>query len=234
VSGPWSTLLRRVLAEAAGTALLVGIGTGAIVVGARGGGVSQGWLALAWFIAVAVPIVLFVRFSGAHLNPAVTLALALSRRIDPWESLEYIPAQLVGAFVGSGTVFVLFGNYAHLGTTLPASGLLAEAMAGEALFTAALVASVFLLADRGSGPGRLRLLLPPLVVGVSTYVIGPVSGSSLNPARSIAPAVVSGTFTDLGFYILVPLLAAAVVAALWRARSADRLDRGPGRDDVAG
>lgn len=222
------SMARRILAEAAGTALLVGVGTGAIVLSARAGGVPPGVLAVAWFAAVLVPILLFVEVSGAHLNPVVTLGLAGSGRIAWKEVPGYVLGQFAGAFVGSGTVAVTLGRGAHLGSTIPSTGLL-PAFAGEAAFTAALVASVFALADRGQGRFRWRLAWPPLVVGLSTYVIGPWTGSSLNPARTIAPAVLSGTFTDLWLYLTAVPLGALLVAIVWRPRSVDRLDRGPGR-----
>ncbi|MGI0130103.1 MAG: aquaporin, partial [Thermoplasmata archaeon] len=161
------------------------------------------------------------------------LALALSRRIDVREAPPHIVAQLAGALVGSAGVLLLIGSYADLGATVPASGEVLPALAGEFAFTALLVASVFYLADRGAGVGRWRWFLPGTVVGLSTYVIGPLSGSSLNPARSLAPALVSGTFTDLGFYLGVIPLAAIVLAGLWKPTSVDRLDRGPGRLDTS-
>lgn len=219
---------RRVLAEAAGTALLVGIGTGAIVLSAREGGVPQWELALAWFFAVLLPIVLFVETSGAHLNPAVTLGLAVSGRIAWREVPEYALGQFAGAFLGSAAVALLVGRGAHLGSTIPSTSL-AAAFGGEAVFTAALLAAVFFLADRGEGDHRWRLTLPPLVVGVSTYVIGPLTGSSLNPARTVAPAVLSGTFTDLWVYLAAVPLGALLAGLAWRPSSVDRLDRGPGR-----
>jgi aquaporin NIP len=220
----------RFLAEAAGTALLVGIGTGAIVLAAQAGGAAQWELAIAWFLAVLLPIVLFVRLSGAHLNPAVTLGLAVSGRIAWRETPEYVLGQFAGAFLGSAAVALFIGTGAHLGSTLPSTGLLATFLA-EALFTAALIAAVFVLADRGEGRGRWRLALPPLVVGISTYLIGPWTGSSLNPARTIAPAVLSGSFTDLWVYLVAVPFGALVIALTWRPASVDRLDRGPGRLD---
>jgi aquaporin NIP len=222
------SLGRRILAEVAGTALLVGIGTGAVVFSARVGGIPQWEMALAWFTAVFIPIVLFVRLSGAHLNPVVTLSLAVSGRIAWGETPEYLGGQFAGAFLGSGIVAISLGTGAHLGSTVPSTGLWTVFL-GEALFTAALVASVFALADRGEGRGRWRLLLPPAAVGVATYIIGPWSGSSLNPARTIAPAVLSGTYTDLWVYLIAVPLGGLVVAAAWRPRTVDRLDRGMGR-----
>jgi|SRR5208282_4508575 len=218
----------RFLAELAGTALLVGIGTGAIVLSARAEGIPQWEMATAWFFAVLVPVVLFVGVSGAHLNPAVTLGLAASGRIAWTETPEYVLGQFTGAFLGSGVVAISLGTGAHLGSTVPSASLL-TVFVGEASFTALLVAAVFVLADWGEGFFRWRLALPPLAVGVSTYIIGPLSGSSLNPARTIAPAVLSGTFADLWIYLTSVPLGALVVALAWRPASVDRLDRGPGR-----
>ena len=222
---------RRFVAEALGTALLVGIGTGAIVLAARGGGVPQWELAVAWFLAVMVPILLFVGVSGAHLNPAVTLALAVSGRVAWREVPEYVVAQVTGAFVGSGFVLVSLGSGAHLGSTIPSTGT-ATAFLSEAGFTAALIGAVFVLSDLGEGRFRWRLALPPLAVGVSTFVIGPLTGSSLNPARTIAPAVLSGTYEGLWLYLLAVPLAALGVGVAWRPRSVDLRDRGPGRVEV--
>jgi glycerol uptake facilitator-like aquaporin len=223
------TLAVRCGAEVAGTALLVGIGTGAIVAGARAGGIPQAELAVAWFLAVFVPIALFIRVSGAHLNPAVTFALAASGRIAWAEVPAYWAAQVAGAFVGSALVLASLGGGAHLGATVPAHGDVLLAFGAEAAFTALLVASVFVLADFGEGRLGWRVLLPPLAVGLSTYVIGPWTGSSLNPARTLAPAVLSGTYTDLWVYLVAVPLAAVLVAAAWRPRSVDIADRGPGR-----
>jgi len=221
-------IARRVLAEAAGTALLVGIGTGAIVLSAGVGGVPQWELAVAWYVAVLVPIALFVETSGAHLNPAVTLGLVVSGRVAWHEVPAYVLGQFAGAFLGSAGVALSLGTQARLGSTVPSTSAIA-AFSAEATFTAMLVAAVFFLADRGEGRLRWRLTVPPLVVGISTYIIGPFTGSSLNPARTIAPAVLSGTFTDLWIYLTAVPLGAFLVGVTWRPRSVDRLDRGPGR-----
>lgn len=223
------TTLRRGAAEVAGTALLVGVGTGTIVLAARFGPIPPWEMAVVWFAAVLIPIVLFIQVSGAHLNPIVTLALAASGRIAWREVPPYVVGQCAGALLASAFVLAAFGDYGHLGATVPAQGNVLRAFPSELAFTAALVASVFVVADFGEGPGRWRILLPPFVVGISTYVIGPWTGSSLNPARTLAPAIVSGTYTDLWVYLTAVPLGALVVAATWRPRAVDRLDRGPGR-----
>ncbi|HLY77597.1 MAG TPA: MIP/aquaporin family protein, partial [Thermoplasmata archaeon] len=227
------SVLGRLVAEAAGTALLVGIGTGSIVLSARVGGLPLLVLTGAWFLAVLIPILLFVRRSGAHLNPVVTLALAVSGRIGWREVPPYFLGQFAGAFLGSAVVLVTLGNGAHLGATVPSQGNILRAFPSELAFTAALVTAVFLLSDRGEGRGRWRILLPPTVVAFATYLIGPWTGSSLNPARTLAPAILSATYTDLWVYLTAVPLGALLVAALWRPRSVDRLDRGPGRTEIS-
>jgi aquaporin NIP len=222
---PWT----RWASELAGTALLVGLGTGTIVGAAARGGIPQWAMALAWTAAVLVPILLFIRVSGAHLNPAVTLALATSGRIAWAEVPPYVGSQFAGAFLGSALVELFVGRGAHLGATLPSTTNLLVVFVGELAFTALLIVAVFWLSDRGEGRWRLRVLLPPMAVGVSTLLIGPLTGSSLNPARSVAPAVLSGAYTDLGVYLIAVPLAALLVGLAWGPRSVDRLDRGPGR-----
>ncbi len=226
------SIVRRVGAESIGTALLVGIGTGTIVGAVRLGGIPIAELAVAWFLAVWIPILLFIRVSGAHLNPAVTLALAASGRIDWREAPLYVLGQFAGAFLASACVLCAFGDIAHLGATVPAQGNELRAFLLELAFTAALVSSVFVLSDRGEGRRRWRIALPPTVVALATYVIGPWTGSSLNPARTLAPAVLSGTYTDIWVYLTAIPLGALLIAGCWKPRSVDRLDRGPGREEV--
>lgn len=202
----------RCLAELAGTTALVGIGTGAIVAGTRIGGVPQWELAVAWFLAVAIPIQLFAPVSGAHLNPAVTVGLVASRKFPKHELAPFVAAQLGGAFLGSLLVLALLGGGSHLGATLPGAEGPGWVFPLEFAFTFLLILSVLYLAELSRPPSRAELLLPAVVVGVSTLLIGPLTGSSLNPARSVAPAVLSGAYDWLWIYLGATLLAAAVAA----------------------
>ena len=195
--------IRRVLAaEATGTGMLVALATGAVVAGANAGGAPLWMLAVAAFVAISLPVVLFISTSGAHINPAVTLALWAAGRFPGSRVLPYMAAQTLGALAGSAAVLWALGGALHLGATVPTDGDWAVAMAGEFGFAVLLVLSVLLLARFGPGPAKLGLLAPGAVVGLAAYVIGPLSGCSLNPARSIAPALLSGTFTDLWVYLL--------------------------------
>ncbi len=213
---------RRCAAEATGTALLVAIGTGAIVAGANAGGIPQWALAVAWFVAVTAPVLAFARLSGAHLNPAVTLSLVAVRRFPPREGLAYIGAQLSGALVGSAGVWALFGDGAHLGATLPRGGNVAVALPLEFAFTLALAISVLYITAPGKVASRGELLLPGTVVGISTFLIGPWTGSSLNPARSLAPALLTGTYQYLWAYLLATVLGGLAASALIRWGAATR------------
>lgn len=216
-----SSLPRRLLAEIAGTTLLVGIGTGAIVAAANAGGSFPGAMPLAWFVAVALPVGLFARVSGAHLNPAVSLALTVSGRAAPRELPGYVAAQVTGAFLASAVVRASLGPAAHLGATVPAPGIGLDVIPLEFGFTAMLLAAVFYLETRPEGPSPLQLLLPAAVVGLSTWTIGPWTGSSLNPARSIAPAVLSGDFDGFALYLTAAVAAAVTVAILVRVLGRD-------------
>lgn len=226
------TLAWRCAAELLGTALLVGVGTGANVAGADVRGAPIWILALAWFVAVALPILLFAPVSGAHLNPAVTVALAIGRRFSTMEVLPYIGAQVAGAFVGSGSVALLLGTGDHLGATTPRGGDVLLVFPLEAIFTAALILSVLLVASSRTRPSPIELLSPAGVVGVSTLLIGPWTGSSLNPARSLAPAILSGDVRDLWAYLLVVPLTSVIVSL--GVRRPHRRISAPERDDPRG
>lgn len=220
--------LRPWTAETIGTAMLVAIGTGSIVAAGRLGGSPQSLLAVAWLLAVLLPMLLFLHRSGAHLNPAVTLALAASGRF-PWRRAPlYWSAQLAGAFGGSAVVLALLGKGSELGATLVRPPGVGVAWVAEASFTILLIAAVFTLTDRGEGRHRWRVLLPPLAVGLSTYVIGPLTGSSLNPARTIAPAVLAAAFDGLWVYLTAVPSAALLVALVWKRPTAPGSRGGPG------
>ncbi len=206
----------RLETELVGTATLVGIGTGVVVAGGRFDGLDQWFLAARWFVAVTLPVAGFQRVSGAHLNPAITLALVWSRKFPKTEAGSYIVAKLAGAFAASLAVLVALGNHAQLGATVPIRGTLLEAGLAEFGFSLLLVAAALLLSFAGPGRGGWRLVLPGAVVGLSTYLIGPWTGSSLNPARTLAPAVLSGVYTDLWVYLTAIPLAGIIAAVLWR------------------
>jgi glycerol uptake facilitator-like aquaporin len=213
-------LRTRLIAEFVGTALLVGIGTAAVVATTGVGGGRFVILAVAWFAAVTIPVFAFAFVSGSEINPVVTLALVLDGRRPPREAILYGLAQFAGAFLGSALVGLAFGSFEHLGATTPADGNVVRTFLLEFAFTFALIVTVLALVRAGAGRGRWRLTWPGAVVALSTFLIGPWTGSSLNPARSIAPAILSSTYPDLWVYLVATPLAAVVATVA--ARAAER------------
>ncbi len=156
---------------------------------------------------------LFASVSGAHLNPAVTLGPLAARRFPAQEVPPYVLAQTAGAFAGSFAVLLLLGASDHWGAALPHGGDVFLVFPLEAGFTLALVGSVLWLSRPSGRPSLLALLLPAAVVGVSAWLIGPWTGSSLNPARSLAPAVLSLDF--LGPWAYLRTIPAAAILGGW-------------------
>jgi aquaporin NIP len=215
----------RLAAEAFGTFVLVGGGTGAVALDATtGAGLGTAGVAAAFGIAVAVAIVAVGPVSGAHLNPAVSLALAVARRFPPREVASYAAAQATGALVASAALLALL-DPADLGATHPAGVAVAGAWAVEAVLTLLLVVVVLAVAADGRGRGAAAALAVGSTVAVAALVMGPVTGASMNPARSLGPAVVGADGADLWLYLTAPpagaLLAALLAGALrpWAARA---------------
>jgi aquaporin Z len=203
--------MRRLLAEYLGTFTLVFAGTGAIIADhVSGGAVGNVGIALVFGLVVLAMVRAFGGTSGAHLNPAVSWALALAGRF-PWRELPaYIAAQLAGAFTASGALKLLFPRDPTLGATFPVIGL-GPTFVMEALLTLILV-HVILNVPKGNP------VLPPVaigaVVGLEAMFAGPFTGASMNPARSLAPAILGGHFQDPWLYPAATFLGATLAVPL--------------------
>jgi glycerol uptake facilitator protein len=222
-------LMRRVLAELTGTSLLVFFGAGSVVAAIIAGNgqldyAGLGVIGLAFGLVVAVIVYAFGTTSGAHVNPAVSIALAVVRRF-PWREVPaYLVAQLAGAVLGGLLVVVVFGRRAieigGVGLTAmnPALGYY-RGVAAEALGTFLVLLAIMAVAvDRRAPPGPAGLVIG-LAVSTAIFVIGPITGGALNPARAFGPYVVNalyGGFTpwrEFWIYVVGPLIG-AVLAAL--------------------
>jgi aquaporin NIP len=204
--------MRKLAAEGLATFALMFIGTGACVVDAASGGrVGAVGVSLLWGLAVFASATAFGPVSGAHMNPAVTLALWRAGRFPRGEIAPYVSAQLAGALAASALLLFLFrGGAGDLGATHPAIGS-GPSFAVEVALTFVLVL-VVLRAPPRAGPAAAGL-----VVALAAIVAGPLTGASMNPVRSLAPALVSGRTGGLWIYLLAPVLGALAAAAVFTA-----------------
>lgn len=207
---------QRLAAEAIGTFALVFAGTTAIVVNELSqGAVSHVGVALTFGLVVTAMIYAVGDVSGAHLNPAVTLGFWIARRLPGAYVLPYLASQLLGALVASGLVRALFGAQANLGATLP-SGSASQAFVLEIVLTLFLMFTILSVATGAKEKGTTAGLAIGAVVALGALCGGPISGASMNPARSIAPALFSGQLAQLWIYLLAPPLGAALAVAACR------------------
>ncbi len=218
---------RRLLAEAVGTALLVFFGVGSVIAALTVGDgaldyASVGMIALTFGLVVAVVIYAFGTTSGAHINPAVTIALAATSRF-PWREVPgYVGAQILGALVGAALVTLAFGAAAvdfGLGqTTLGDDVSLVQALTAEAIGTFILVTAIMGLAVDQRAPVGWAGLMIGLAVTLAILVTGPLTGASLNPARTLGPLIVATIgggetqWPDLIVYLAGPVAGAAAAA----------------------
>lgn len=211
---PRPPLLPAIAAEAIGTAALVFFGCGAIMVDAEGGGLGQVGIALAFGLVIATMIYALGHVSGAHLNPAVTLAFALGRHFPAGRVLPYWAAQVGGAVAAAIVLRLSLGDVASLGATVP-SGSSAQSFTWELVLSFALVLVILAVATDTRAVGEAAALAIGGTVGLCALVGGPVSGASMNPARSLGPALVSGTFDALWIYLTAPFLGGAAALAVY-------------------
>ena len=233
-------MARRLAAELVGTAILVLFGAGSVVAALKLGEgkldyAGLGMIAIAFALAVAVAIYAFGTTSGAHINRAVTVSLAAVRRF-PWNEVPaYVGAQLAGASIGGLLIWAIFGGDAQdlgLGQTTIADGTnYLQAIVAEAIGTFLLVTAIMALAVDKRAPGGWAGLMIGLAVAAAILLIGPLTGGSLNPARTFGPLFV-GTigggdteWGDLPAYLIGPLaggvLAAAAYDAIARPRAVE-------------
>ncbi len=208
--------MRKFTAEMVGTFALVFAGTGAIIVNeASGGTVSHVGIALTFGLVVMAMIYALGEISGAHLNPAVTCGFWLAGRTPVQEVPRYLLAQFAGAFLASVTLRLLFWDLqTNLGATLPA-GSYAQSFGFEVILTALLMFVVLCVSSGSKEQGVMAGIAVGGIVGLEALFAGPICGASMNPARSAAPALVSGRWQELWIYLLAPLVGAALAVIIF-------------------
>lgn len=206
--------MKKYLAELIGTFALVFCGTGAVIINElSNGAVSHVGVAITFGLIVMVMIYAFGNISGTHINPAVSIAFSLTDRFERKHVLGYIIAQLIGAFLASGTLCFLFPEQENLGATLPA-GSWQQSFVLELILTYFLMV-VILFVSQNKTVTQFTGLAVGATVLLEALFAGPITGASMNPARSIAPAVVAGNLHNLWIYIAAPILGAILATCTW-------------------
>jgi MIP family channel proteins len=225
---------QRALAELLGTFSLVAAGCGALIVEGRTGALGHVGVALSFGLVVAVMVAAVGHVSGAHLNPAVTVAFALFRHF-PWREVPgYVAAQVAGAVAAAGVLALLFGaGPENLGATAP-SGPVAQSLVIELMLSAALMFVITAVATDTRAVGELAALSIGATVAVNALWGGPITGASMNPARSLGPALFSGAWEAHWIYWAGPLVGAALGAGAYRLLHAPRAVALPPAEENAG
>jgi MIP family channel proteins len=208
-------LIRRSAAELVGTFALVTAGCGAIMVNTQTGELTHVGIALTFGLIITVMIAATGHISGAHFNPAVTIAFAVTRHF-PWrEVLYYVIAQILGAVLGALTLRLLLGDMALLGVTVP-SGSVLQSFWLEVLLTAVLMFVIISVATDTKAVGAPAALAIGFTVALDAMWGGPISGASMNPARSFGPALIAGVWANQWVYWLAPIIGAMIGAGLYQ------------------
>ena len=206
--------LRAITAEAVGTFALVFAGCGALMVDAKTGELGQVGIALSFGLVIMVMIYAVGHVSGAHFNPAVTFAFALTRHF-PWSrAAVYWLAQVAGAVAAALFLRLSLGDIADIGATQP-SGSNAQSFVWELLMSALLMFVIMAVATDTRAVGEAAAIAVGGTIGLCALFGGPISGASMNPARSLGPALVSGELHALWIYIAAPILGASAGAVLY-------------------
>ena len=209
-------MMRMIAAEMFGTFCLVFSGTGAVVAdGLYGGAVTHVGVALTFGLIVLAMIYALGDVSGCHLNPAVTLGFFAAGRFRGSSVVPYVAAQIVGAFAASLLLRTMFPSHATLGATLPAGSAL-QSWTMEFVLTLMLMTVILGIATGAKEKGIMAGVAVGAVIALEALFGGPVSGASMNPARSLAPAFVSGRTEHLWVYCTAPVAGALVGVAVGR------------------
>jgi aquaporin Z len=207
-------MMRKLAAELFGTFALVFAGTGAIVINdVQGGAVTHVGIALTFGLVVLALVYALGDVSGAHLNPAVTLGFFAARRFPAREVIPYLLSQGAGALLASALLRLLFPGHPTLGLTHPA-GPASQSFVLELVLTLLLMFVILSVATGAKEKGLMAGVAVGAVIGLEALFAGPVCGASMNPARSLAPAFVSGQLTYLWIYLTAPVAGAALAVPL--------------------
>lgn len=216
--------MNKWLAELIGTFALVFCGTGAIIVDQQSNGVvTHVGIAITFGLIVMAIIYSLGDISGAHLNPAVTIAFTIANRFELKQVLPYIISQLIGAFLASFILKFLFPENETLGATIPAGSEM-QSFILEFILTFFLMLVIINVATGSKEKGMFAGLAIGSVVLLEAMFAGPICGASMNPARSISPAIVSSHTEHLWIYIIAPILGGAFAIIIFKSLRYNKLN----------
>ena len=207
--------MNKYYAEVIGTFALVFCGTGAIIINQETSGVvSHPGVAFTFGLIVMVMIYALGPISGAHLNPAVTIAFTFARRFPAKQIIPYVLSQAIGALLASATLRFLFANNEFLGGTSP-SGPALQSFVLEIILTFFLMLVIIQVATGSKEQGMFAGLAIGSTVLLEAMFAGPICGASMNPVRSFSPAIVSGHLQHLWIYLTAPVIGAILAILVW-------------------
>ena len=208
--------MKKYIAELLGTFALIFCGTGAIIIDQQTNGqVGHIGVAITFGLIVTAMIYAFGDKSGAHFNPAVTIAFSLANLFPKREIFPYIISQIIGAFLASTILKLLFPENLSLGSTIPA-GSNFQSFILEIVLTFILMLTILFTSQGSKETGTMAGLAIGGVVLLEAMFAGPICGASMNPVRSLSPAIVSGNFATLWIYLTAPVLGAGLATLAWK------------------
>jgi aquaporin NIP len=208
--------MKKLCAEALGTFALVFAGTGAIIINqVAGGAITHVGIALTFGLVILAMIYTFGDISGAHFNPAVTIGFWFARRFPGRHVPFYIASQCIGALLASGILRLLFPENKLLGATMPA-GSEFQSFVLELVLTFFLMLTILSVSTGAKEKGITAGIAVGSVIALEAMFAGPISGASMNPARSLAPALVSFHLEHLWLYLVAPVIGAGLAMPICR------------------
>ena len=205
--------MKKYISEFVGTFALIFCGTGAMTINeVTNGSIGHVGIAITWGLIVMAMIYAFGEISGAHFNPAVTISFAYAKKF-PWSEVpKYIVFQILGALLASFTLWFLFPESEFYGATIPSTDAM-RAFVLELLLTFFLMVTIINVSTGSKEVGVMAGIAIGGVVLLEAMFAGPITNASMNPARSLAPAIVSGHFQDIWLYMIAPVLGALLAVA---------------------
>ncbi len=208
---------KRFFAEIIGTFILVVFATGSVVLDAKTGGMlGVPFIGFAPFVGVAIGVYLFGKISMAHFNPAVTVGFLITKYITKKQLVQYFGAEMIGALLGSIFVKFVIGTDANLGANAPDYSFPLPLIFGIEVLASALLMAVILTVVYTKGLKGFSGIAIGGIVGLNIFFLAFISGASMNPARSLAPALLSGMLNNLWLYFSATFLGTAIVALIFK------------------